>query len=131
MENNSIKQIEVSEAIGVSKQVISDWCSGQQCPDPDQIFAIAKALHVTTDWLLGKNKVAEFSTIELKPCPFCGEKAKINYFGERHLEYPMARISISCEKCLAHGMWTTTEYHAAEMWNRRTDAAQKTEQEET
>ena len=48
---------------------------------------------------------------ELKPCPFCGGKAQINYAG--------ADLLILCSKCLVRTESYHTKAEAVEAWNRR------------
>ena len=48
------KQKELAKAIGVTDNTISYFCSGNRTPNLQQIVAIAKALDVSTDYLLGK-----------------------------------------------------------------------------
>lgn len=62
------------------------------------------------------------SEIELKPCPFCGGKAKIKEIGARK-----TAISVGCTTCLASSkiILISAEYCANERvtedWNRRAD----------
>lgn len=51
------------------------------------------------------------SETKLKPCPFCGGRAQMNYAGERKL--------IICSECLIHTEPYDTYEKAAEAWNRR------------
>lgn len=50
---------------------------------------------------------------ELKPCPFCGGNAQINYAG--------ADMLILCSKCLVCTESYHTKEEAVEAWNRRTE----------
>lgn len=54
-------------------------------------------------------------TAELKPCPFCGGKAKIIQSSRRTLFFT------ACEDCDADSDYYDTEEKAAEAWNRRTE----------
>lgn len=57
--------------------------------------------------------------VELKPCPFCGEKENIDYGlmtgTMRGFDY------VQCEKCgaLIHAIHIGNEIKAIEAWNRR------------
>lgn len=46
-------QEELAKKIGTTKHVISNWERGKANPDPEQIIALANALEVSTDFLLG------------------------------------------------------------------------------
>lgn len=50
--SKGISQIEFSEMIGVSRQSVSKWESGESLPDTDKILAISRLFEVSTDWLL-------------------------------------------------------------------------------
>lgn len=52
----------------------------------------------------------------LKPCPFCGGKAKIR--GEKYWR-PRVSRNVICTKCFSNSGWFDTEEEAAEAWNRR------------
>lgn len=52
--------------------------------------------------------------IELKPCPFCGGKAKINKIEQGRL------YEVECQYCYAN-VYDDTIEGAVEYWNRRTD----------
>lgn len=55
---------------------------------------------------------------ELKPCPFCRGKAKLQSYYKDHCVY--------CTKCNASTMkWFPTEIEAIEAWNRRADDGKK------
>ena len=52
--------------------------------------------------------------LELKPCPFCGEKEKIGFDF-----YDDDSVCIECWGCLAHGTLASDKTTAIEAWNRR------------
>ena len=62
---------------------------------------------------------------KLKPCPFCGGKAKlvnIDASGEQGEENP---IVVHCTQCFAKTDWFGREWEAIDAWNRRTSNVKK------
>ena len=49
---HGISQEELADIIGVSRQAISKWESGQTTPDIEKIILLSDYFHVTTDYLL-------------------------------------------------------------------------------
>lgn len=47
-----MSQEELAERLGVSRQAVSKWESGQSSPDVEKIVAASELFGVTTDWLL-------------------------------------------------------------------------------
>ena len=47
-----MSQEELAEAIGVSRQAVSKWETGDASPDINKLLALSKVFNVTTDWLL-------------------------------------------------------------------------------
>lgn len=47
-----MSQEELAERLGVSRQAVSKWESGQSTPDVEKIVAASELFGVTTDWLL-------------------------------------------------------------------------------
>ncbi len=47
-----LSQEELAERLGVSRQAVSKWESGQSVPDVEKIVAVSELFGVTTDWLL-------------------------------------------------------------------------------
>ncbi len=47
-----MSQIDLADALGVSRQSVSKWETEEANPDITKLSAIAKALNVSTDWLL-------------------------------------------------------------------------------
>ena len=58
------------------------------------------------------------SSIELKPRPFCGGKAEIQ-FGA--CDYNVCQVVCTNDGCNAMNGWDDTPEQAAEAWNRRAD----------
>ena len=52
---NRLSQDELAEKLGVSRQSISLWETGQTQPTVDNIIALAKIFNVSTDAILGNN----------------------------------------------------------------------------
>ena len=48
----SLSQEELGERLGVSRQAVSKWETGQAMPDVDKIFAMSRLFDVSTDFLL-------------------------------------------------------------------------------
>lgn len=67
----------VASKIGVSRQNVGKWISGQTTPDIDTLCKIADAYNVSTDYLLGRTKIKS-AEVDLKAsCEYTGltEKA--------------------------------------------------------
>ena len=65
---------------------------------------------------------------ELKPCPFCGGKARMKHGYPGKQRKGMRQAVVQCEMCgcrtvtyqqLAYQAWRDVDMHAAEVWNRR------------
>ncbi len=56
---NNLSQEELAEKIGVSRQSVSFWETGQTQPTIDNIIALSKIFHITSDMLLGNTSNAE------------------------------------------------------------------------
>ncbi len=55
---NNLSQDELAEKLGVSRQSVSFWENGQTQPTIDNIVALSKIFHVSTDVLLGNSESA-------------------------------------------------------------------------
>ena len=62
--SHALSQEELAERLGVSRQAVSKWESGQSLPDIDKIILISDFFGVTTDYLLknGENEFIESPT---------------------------------------------------------------------
>lgn len=49
----NISQVELARKLGVSKQSVSNWENDNIQPSIDMLIKLAKALNVSTDYLLG------------------------------------------------------------------------------
>lgn len=55
---NGLSQEKLADALGVSRQAVSKWESGQTTPDLDKIIQLSSIFHVSTDYLiLGKEEI--------------------------------------------------------------------------
>ncbi len=55
--SRGISQEELADKIGVSRQAVSKWESGQSMPDLDKIIALGEHFKVTTDYILKGEKM--------------------------------------------------------------------------
>lgn len=53
---NGLSQDELSERLGISRQSISKWESGQVTPELDKIVKLAETFDISTDYLLQPNE---------------------------------------------------------------------------
>ena len=53
LRNCGKSQVEIAQAIGVSKQCVSDYKAGKSLPSFDTLVKICKFLDVSSDYLLG------------------------------------------------------------------------------
>ena len=51
-----ISQVELAKALGVTKQSVSNWENDNIQPSIDMLVKIADVLHVSTDYLLGREE---------------------------------------------------------------------------
>jgi transcriptional regulator with XRE-family HTH domain len=51
LEDRGLKQADLAEMVGVSRQRISNWFAGTGQPNPDRLLRIARALGVTMEYL--------------------------------------------------------------------------------
>ena len=54
-----LSQLDLADALGVSRQSVSKWETGESNPDITKLPALAKALDVSIDWLLSEDDPAE------------------------------------------------------------------------
>lgn len=54
-----LSQEQLAEKIGVSRQSISKWESGESLPELERIVALSQVFNVTTDYLLKSNETDE------------------------------------------------------------------------
>ena len=63
--------------------------------------------------------------VELKPCPFCGGRAKFSKDGEQKVKY--GNEQIYCTQCFITAAPQETEQEAVDWWNTRASAQPATE----
>lgn len=59
-----MSQIDLADAMEVSRQSVSKWETGESNPEISKLPALAKILNVTTDWLLSEEEVEEIKPNE-------------------------------------------------------------------
>lgn len=86
MEVNKITQETLASYLGVKRQTVSLYKSGQSKPDVDQLYKIASFFGVSSDYLIGISPVQSTDTQVQQVCRFTGlsEKAleKLKKWGE-------------------------------------------------
>lgn len=53
LQENKMSQIELAKKIGMSKSIISNYCSGKREPSLDALVLICQVLNENADYLLG------------------------------------------------------------------------------
>ncbi|MBE6618121.1 MAG: helix-turn-helix domain-containing protein [Ruminococcaceae bacterium] len=64
-----LSQEELSEVIGVSRQAISKWETGEATPEVGKLLLLSKTFGVTTDWLLSEDEPVEEPSAEEQAKP--------------------------------------------------------------
>lgn len=59
--NNKLSQEQLAEKIGVSRQSISKWESGETSPELERVVALSQVFNVTTDYLLKSKDIDELT----------------------------------------------------------------------
>ncbi len=62
---SGLTQKQLAEKICVSKSVISYYELEARCPSPEILIKLAKIFHVTTDYILGIEKIKALNVAEL------------------------------------------------------------------
>lgn len=73
---NNLSQEQLAEKIGVSRQSISKWESGESSPELERLVALSQVFNVTTDYLLKSNEADEL-TIRTERLEKKQEKLKV------------------------------------------------------
>ncbi len=64
-----LSQEALAEKLGVSRQAVSKWETGDAVPELSKLVLLAKAFDVTTDWLLSESEPEESPEPEIPPVP--------------------------------------------------------------
>ena len=64
-----LSQEQLAEQIGVSRQAVSKWETGEAIPDTDKLVPLARALHISVDELLGNLPPAADETTSREKTP--------------------------------------------------------------
>ena len=66
---NNFSQEELAEKLGVSRQAVSRWESGETMPDSPNLLQISKIFSVSADYLLGRSADPEGMTLTVEDIP--------------------------------------------------------------
>ena len=108
----NMRQSELVEKTGITKSALSCYISGKYQPKQNNIYLMAKALHVNEAWLMGldvpmertndNNNISNLYPIELKKFPLLGEVScgVPKFASEDRESYVMAGTDIKADFCL-------------------------------
>ena len=108
-----LTQEQLGELLGVTRQAVSKWESGQTTPDAATIAALCEKLHVSADYVLLGKEPGEGQTAAYEPpdtCPCCGRKVSGSICPECGYQLPSAPwapIRCRCHPprlCAEHGV---------------------------
>lgn len=69
-----MSQVDLADALGVSRQAVSKWETGEANPDVTKIPQLSALFGVTADWLLSEDPIPEASAPEVQTEPEPQEK---------------------------------------------------------
>lgn len=117
LEKRGMTQRTLAAEIGSTEVSVSRYIKNQRTPNGPMILAIAKALGVSCDYLLGKSEEPKDG---LRPCPFCGSSAEARMLYQT--PFTRGMVTVFCDNCgaamiLSGPMYCLNDAKAA--WNRR------------
>ena len=71
-ENLNITQDKLAEIVGVTRQTVGNWCSGESSPDAVSLKKIADCFDISIDWLLIENAPRNVDVNLSAVCKFTG-----------------------------------------------------------
>lgn len=71
-ENLNITQDRLAEIVGVTRQTVGNWCSGESSPDAVSLKKIADCFDISIDWLLIENAPCNVDVNLSAVCKFTG-----------------------------------------------------------
>lgn len=88
-----VSQEELAEKVGVSRQAISKWETGESTPELERVVKLSKVFQVTTDYLLNDDAILENEATHKTGTPLIeGE------FGKRKFEMTKGCLNVMA-KC--------------------------------
>lgn len=72
MKENNLRQQDLADFLGVKRQTISLYMTGQSTPDAEQLKNIAVFFKVSSDWLLGLSDVKSTDIDQKQVCEYTG-----------------------------------------------------------
>lgn len=72
MKERNLKQQDLGNALGVKRQTVSLYMTGQSMPDAEQVKKIATFFDVSADWLLGLSEIKTYNTHPRVVCELTG-----------------------------------------------------------
>lgn len=117
LRDREMSQRDLAKAVKVTEVTMSRYISNQRSPKAPVIVAIAKALGVSCDYLLGYERKPEG---ELLSCPFCGADA----IPQSIYPTPFTKmmLTVTCVNCGAMIVDTNANHclnDVIRMWNKR------------
>lgn len=64
-QSHQYSQVELAQRLGVSKQTVSNWENNNIMPSVDMLIRIADFFHVSTDYLLERERICQLDTTGL------------------------------------------------------------------